>query len=167
VAAPTAGLHFSPELLLALKKRGIGIARLTLHVGYGTFAEPSPKDLAEGRLHAEWAELPERAAYAINQARQKGGRIIAVGTTSLRTLEWVARQKGRIQAHEGWCDLLINEGHRFKAVDGLMTNFHLPRTTLLMLVSALAGRERVLAAYQEAVAGDYRFYSFGDAMLLV
>lgn len=167
VAAPTAGLHLSPELLAALARRGVEVARLTLHVGYGTFAEPSPADLAAGRLHAEWVEMPEETCRAVSRAKAAGGRVVAVGTTSLRALEWRAGPGGVPRAGSGWCDILIAPGHRFQAVDGLITNFHLPRTTLLMLVSALAGRERVLEAYAEAVRRDYRFYSFGDAMLII
>ena len=167
VAAPTAGLHISAALLKALAKRGVNTAGLTLHVGYGTFAEPSAQDLAEGRLHAEWVEVPQQTAWAVNQTRARGGRVIAVGTTSVRSLEWAAKESGQVAAKKGWCDILIAPGHVFKAIDGLMTNFHLPRTTLLMLVSALAGRERVLEAYRMAVEQKFRFYSFGDAMLLV
>jgi S-adenosylmethionine:tRNA ribosyltransferase-isomerase len=167
VAAPTAGLHLSPELLAALARRGVELARLTLHVGYGTFAEPSPADLAAGRLHAEWVDLPEATCQAVARAKAGGGRVVAVGTTSLRALEWRTGPGGVPRAGAGWCDILIAPGHRFQAVDGLITNFHLPRTTLLMLVAALAGRERVLEAYAEAVRRDYRFYSFGDAMLII
>jgi S-adenosylmethionine:tRNA ribosyltransferase-isomerase len=167
VAAPTAGLHISPALLAALNKRGVETATLTLHVGYGTFAEPRPEDLAAGRLHAEWVEIPEATSRAVASARARGGRVIAVGTTSARALEWRAGPGGVPRAGAGWCSLLIDEGHEFKAVDGLLTNFHLPRTTLLMLVSALAGRDRILAAYAEAVEKEYRFYSYGDAMLII
>ncbi|MFZ5587320.1 MAG: tRNA preQ1(34) S-adenosylmethionine ribosyltransferase-isomerase QueA [Thermodesulfobacteriota bacterium] len=166
VAAPTAGLHLSPELLAALLRRGVGLARLTLHVGYGTFAEPDPADLAAGRLHAEWVEVPPETTAAVGRAKAQGGRVVAVGTTSLRALEWRAAGGG-LTAGSGWCDLLIGPGFRFRVADGLLTNFHLPRTTLLMLVAALAGRERVLMAYAEAVARGYRFYSFGDAMLVL
>jgi S-adenosylmethionine:tRNA ribosyltransferase-isomerase len=167
VAAPTAGLHLSPALLEALEKRGVETARLTLHVGYGTFAEPRPEDLAAGRLHAEWVEMPPETCQAVARTKARGGRVVAVGTTSARALEWRAGPGGVPRAGAGWCDLLIAEGHKFKAVDGLVTNFHLPRTTLLMLVSALAGRERILAAYAQAVEKGYRFYSYGDAMLIV
>ncbi|MBI5523766.1 MAG: tRNA preQ1(34) S-adenosylmethionine ribosyltransferase-isomerase QueA [Desulfarculus sp.] len=167
VAAPTAGLHLSPELLAALERRGVELARLTLHVGYGTFAEPSPADLAAGRLHAEWVDLPLATCQAVARAKARGGRVVAVGTTSLRALEWRVGPGGVPRAGAGWCDILIAPGHRFQAVDGLITNFHLPRTTLLMLVAALAGRGRVLEAYAEAVERGYRFYSFGDAMLLI
>lgn len=165
VAAPTAGLHLSRELLAALRRRGVTTASVTLHVGYGTFAEPRLEDLAAGRLHAEWVEVGEEACRAVRQARERGGRVISVGTTSLRALEW-ASAGGGLEPRSGWCDLLIDEGHHFRAVDGLMTNFHLPRTTLLMLVAALAGRERVLDAYREARERGYRFYSYGDAMLI-
>jgi len=167
VAAPTAGLHLSRELLAALARRGVEHTRLTLHVGYGTFAEPDPADLAAGRLHAEWVRLPAEASQAVARAKARGGRVIAVGTTSLRALEFKAGPGGVPQAGEGWCELLIAPGHQFRAADGLITNFHLPRTTLIMLVAALAGRERVLAAYAEAMELGYRFYSYGDAMLVV
>ncbi len=167
VAAPTAGLHFSPALLRALRKRGVETASLTLHVGYGTFAEPRPEDLAAGRLHAEWVEISSETSQAVARTRDRGGRVIAVGTTSARALEWRAGPGGVPRPGAGWCSLLIAQGHKFKAVDGLLTNFHLPRTTLLMLVSALAGRERILAAYAEAVERGYRFYSYGDAMLII
>ena len=166
VAAPTAGLHLSRELLRALGKRGVQTARVTLHVGYGTFAEPDPDELARGRLHSEWVEVNEKTALAVQKARRSGQRVVAVGTTSLRALEWAA-QSGEICPRTGWCDILIAPGHEFGAIDGLLTNFHLPRTTLLMLVSALAGRERVLASYAEAIETKYRFYSYGDAMLIL
>jgi len=167
VAAPTAGLHLSPELLGALRRRGVETAWITLHVGYGTFAEPSPEDLAAGRLHPEWVEVKDEVVQAIERTRSRGGRVIAVGTTTMRALEWRAGGKGGLTPGRGWCDLLISEGHRFKVAHGLLTNFHLPRTTLLMLVAALAGRRRVLEAYAEAVKRGYRFYSFGDAMLII
>jgi len=167
VAAPTAGLHLSRELLAALGKRGVNTARVTLHVGYGTFAEPDPADLAAGRLHAEWVEITEEACQAVARTKAAGGRVIAVGTTSCRSLEWRVGPGGAPRAGAGWCDILIQPGHKFKVVDALLTNFHLPKTTLLMLVAALAGRERLLAAYQEAVERLYRFYSFGDAMLVI
>ncbi|MCF8032800.1 MAG: tRNA preQ1(34) S-adenosylmethionine ribosyltransferase-isomerase QueA [Desulfarculaceae bacterium] len=167
VAAPTAGLHLSRELLAALERRGVEHTRLTLHVGYGTFAEPDPADLAAGRLHAEWVRVPPEASQAVAEAKARGGRVIAVGTTSLRALEFKAGPGGVPQAGEGWCDLFIAPGHRFRAADGILTNFHLPRTTLIMLVAALAGRERVLRAYASAIERGYRFYSYGDAMLVV
>ena len=167
VAAPTAGLHLSRELLRGLARRGVEHTTLTLHVGYGTFAEPDPAQLAAGRLHSEWVEISSQAAKAVAKTRQRGGRVIAVGTTSLRSLEWRPGPGGVPQPGAGWCDLLIAPGHRFRVADGLITNFHLPRTTLLMLVAALAGRERVLAAYREAMEHGYRFYSYGDAMLVI
>lgn len=167
VAAPTAGLHFSPELLAALERRGVETARLTLHVGYGTFAEPVPEDLLAGCLHAEWVEVPEETSQAVARAKARGNRVVAVGTTSLRALEWRPGPGGVPRPGAGWCDLLIAPGFTFQVADGILTNFHLPRTTLLMLVSALGGRERVLAAYAEAVERNYRFYSFGDAMLIL
>lgn len=166
VAAPTAGLHLSPALLAALKKRGVGLASLTLHVGYGTFAEPSPEDLLAGRLHSEWVQVPEQLTQAVAATRRAGGQVVAVGTTCARALEWRAGPGGVPRAGEGWCDLMIADSHKFKVVDALLTNFHLPRTTLLMLVAALAGRERVLEAYAQAVEKGYRFYSYGDAMLI-
>ncbi len=167
VAAPTAGLHFSPALLGALQRRGVGVAKLTLHVGYGTFAEPAAADLAAGRLHPEWVRVPPEVSHAVAETKRRGGRVIAVGTTSMRALEWRAAAGRGVEPGEGWCDLLIQEGHRFRAADGMITNFHLPRTTLLMLVAALAGRDSVLRAYGEAVKRRYRFYSYGDAMLII
>lgn len=167
VAAPTAGLHLSRELLSALARRGVETTSLTLHVGYGTFAEPDQAQLASGRLHSEWVQISPEAAQAVARAKQRGGRVIAVGTTSLRSLEWRPGPGGVPQAGAGWCDLLIAPGRRFRVADGLLTNFHLPRTTLLMLVAALAGRERVLAAYRQAMERRYRFYSYGDAMLII
>jgi S-adenosylmethionine:tRNA ribosyltransferase-isomerase len=167
VAAPTAGLHLSPELLAALQRRGVETARVTLHVGYGTFAEPSLADLLAGRLHAEWVEISAEASQAVARTKARGGRVVAVGTTSLRALEWRPGPGGVPRPGAGWCDLLIAPGFGFQVADGLLTNFYLPRTTLLMLVAALGGAERVLAAYAEAVRRRYRFYSFGDAMLLL
>jgi S-adenosylmethionine:tRNA ribosyltransferase-isomerase len=167
VAAPTAGLHFSPELLAALKRRGVETTRLTLHVGYGTFAEPSAADLMAGRLHAEWVEISDEASRTVAQTKARGGRVVAVGTTSLRALEWRPGPGGVPRPGAGWCELLIAPGFGFQVADALLTNFHLPRTTLLMLVAALGGPKRVLAAYAEAVERGYRFYSFGDAMLLI
>ncbi|MCF8041068.1 MAG: tRNA preQ1(34) S-adenosylmethionine ribosyltransferase-isomerase QueA [Desulfarculaceae bacterium] len=167
VAAPTAGLHLSRELLSALARRGVEHTSLTLHVGYGTFAEPDPAQLASGRLHSEWVEISPEAALAVARAKKRGGRVIAVGTTSLRSLEWRPGPGGVPQPGAGWCDLLIAPGHSFRVADGLITNFHLPRTTLLMLVAALAGRERILDAYRQAMERSYRFYSYGDAMLII
>lgn len=168
-AAPTAGLHFTPELLQAVEATGVRLVRLTLHIGLDTFA-PVTEDLVEDHpIHTEWCRLDSAAAEALQTTRQAGGRIIAVGTTSVRTLETAALHAAGDQAvtpFEGPTDLYILPGHRFRVVDGLLTNFHLPRSTLLMLVSAFADRERILAAYAEAVSEGYRFYSFGDAMLI-
>ncbi len=164
-AAPTAGLHFTEETLAAAAAAGARVVRITLHVGIGTFLPPRAEDLASGRLHAEWCQETPEAAAAVNAAR----RVVAVGTTAVRTLESAARAAGpgeRVAALAGWTDLLIAPGHRFRAVDAMVTNFHLPRSTLLMLVSAFAGRDRILAAYRAAVADGYRFFSFGDAMLI-
>ena len=164
-AAPTAGLHFTEEVLREIEALGARIVRVTLHVGLGTFLPARPEDLEAGRLHAEWFQVAPAAAMAINAA----DRVVAVGTTAVRTLESAARAAApgdRVGATAGWTDLLIAPGHRFQAVDAMVTNFHLPRSTLLMLVSAFAGRERVLAAYRLAVAEGYRFFSFGDAMLI-
>jgi S-adenosylmethionine:tRNA ribosyltransferase-isomerase len=166
VAAPTAGLHFTPDLLDRLKAAGVGIAEITLHVGYGTFLPVRVDDIRAHRMHAETYTIPEAAAEAVNRARSQGRRIVAVGTTCVRTLEWAADEAGRIEPGSGECDLFIYPGYRFKAVDAMITNFHLPESTLLMLVSAFAGRDRVLAAYREAVERGYRFYSYGDAMLI-
>jgi S-adenosylmethionine:tRNA ribosyltransferase-isomerase len=166
VAAPTAGLHFTPELLDAVRRSGVRIAFITLHVGIGTFRGVEAEDVSAHRMDAEAYEVGEAAARAINDARSGGGRIVAVGTTVVRTLESVTGRDGRIRAAAGSTDLFITPGFQFHATDALVTNFHLPRTTLLMLVSALAGRERILAAYTEAVRRGYRFYSFGDAMLI-
>ena len=172
VAAPTAGLHFTNELLNDIREMGVNTAWVTLHVGLDTFRPVRGEDIAEHKIHKEWFELPPDTADAINAARQAGGRIIAVGTTTVRTLEQVA-QNGRGASRSetipdlGDADLFIMPGHEFRLVDAMVTNFHLPRSTLLMLVSAFAGRERVLAAYRTAVQQGYRFYSFGDAMLIL
>ncbi len=164
IAAPTAGLHFSEALLERLSQRGIGRAELTLHVGYGTFVPVRVDDIREHRIHSESFYIPPETAAAVNQARSRGGRVVAVGTTSVRTLEYASDENGTLRAGSGDCDLFIYPGYRFKLVDAMITNFHLPRSTLLMLVSAFAGRERILAAYQEAISQNYRFYSYGDAM---
>lgn len=166
VAAPTAGLHFTPELLARLRDRGVETTALTLHVGPGTFRPVKVDDVSQHQMHPEWYRLSWESAEAINRARARGCRVIAVGTTVVRTLESLADDDGRVRAAEGDTSLFIVPGHRFRAVDAMVTNFHLPRSTLLMLVSAFAGRERILAAYNEAVATGYRFYSFGDAMLI-
>jgi len=164
-AAPTAGLHFTPELLSAVRDRGVGVAFVTLHVGLDTFRPVRVDDPAEHRIHREWYRVDEASAGAINQAHREGGRVIAVGTTCVRVLESAATN-GRVAAGEGWTGLFILPGYRFRVVDAMLTNFHLPRSTLLMLVSAFAGRDRVLAAYAAAIERRYRFYSFGDCMLI-
>jgi S-adenosylmethionine:tRNA ribosyltransferase-isomerase len=167
VAAPTAGLHFTPEVLDALVAKGARIARLVLHVGVGTFRPVEAEDPAEHRMHSEWFSVPAEAAETINAARAAGGRVWAVGTTVTRTLESVAADDGSVRAAEGWTDIFIRPPFRFRCVGGLLTNFHLPRSTLLMLVSAFGGHELVMRAYREAIERGYRFYSYGDAMLLV
>lgn len=167
IAAPTAGLHFTESLLQALLARGVELAYLTLHVGIGTFRPVKVEDLARHKMHAEPYYVTDYAARQINRARDQGRRVIAVGTTAVRTLESIADESGRVKAANGEATLFIVPGYRFRCVDALITNFHFPRSTLLMLVSALAGRERVLAAYEEAKAHGYRFFSFGDAMLIV
>ncbi|MFH1144864.1 MAG: tRNA preQ1(34) S-adenosylmethionine ribosyltransferase-isomerase QueA [Candidatus Eisenbacteria bacterium] len=167
VAAPTAGLHFTPRLLTELEAAGIDRAVVTLHVGPGTFQPLSPADHARGQLHPEFFDLPPETARAVERARARGGRVIAVGTTSARVLETRARADRSVEPGSGETRLFIRPPRRPAVVDGLITNFHLPRTSLLMLVAALAGRERVLAAYHEALARGYRFYSYGDAMLVL
>ncbi|MBV8923462.1 tRNA preQ1(34) S-adenosylmethionine ribosyltransferase-isomerase QueA [Bradyrhizobium sp.] len=166
VAAPTAGLHFTPALEAALCARGIGLNRVTLHVGAGTFLPVKAEDTAGHRMHAEWGSLSTETAAALNATRAGGGRIVAVGTTSLRLLESAAREDGTIAPFEGETAIFITPGYPFRAVDILMTNFHLPRSTLFMLVSAFSGREVMQRAYAHAIAGGYRFYSYGDACLL-
>jgi len=166
VAAPTAGLHFTPALEAALRERGVGIQRITLHVGAGTFL-PVKSDHTEGhKMHAEWGSIPPATAHALNEARANGGRIVAVGTTSLRLLESAATEDGAIEPFEGETAIFITPGYRFRAVDILLTNFHLPRSTLFMLVSAFSGLDTMKRAYTHAVATGYRFYSYGDACLL-
>ena len=167
IAAPTAGLHFTPELLARLRQRGVDLRTVTLHVGVGTF-KPVTVDLVEDhRMGAEWVEVGAETASAIEQGRMRGRRIVAVGTTVVRALETVAQVDGRIRPYRGETDMFMTPGFSFKAVDALLTNFHLPRTTLLMLVSALAGTEFLRQAYAEAVRERYRFYSYGDAMLIL
>jgi len=169
-AAPTAGLHFTPELMTKLDKQGVEFARLTLHVGLDTFAPVTEKDPRKHQIHTEWCELDQKSADKINEAKQQGGRIIAVGTTSVRTLETAARkaEDGNVVApYSGPTKLYILPGFEFKAIDALITNFHLPKSTLLMLVSAFANRELILDTYREAVEENYRFFSFGDAMLIL
>lgn len=165
-AAPTAGLHFTPELLEAIRQKGIRIAEVTLHVGLGTFRPVKVENVLEHHMHSEFYMIDEEAAKTINETRQSGGRIICVGTTSCRTIESAAKEDGSLEAKSGWTDIFIYPGYQFKLLDALITNFHLPESTLLMLVSALAGREHVLAAYEEAVKERYRFFSFGDAMFI-
>jgi S-adenosylmethionine:tRNA ribosyltransferase-isomerase len=166
VAAPTAGLHFTPALEAALRERGIGIHRITLHVGAGTFLPVKVEDTAAHKMHSEWGAISRDTAVALNEARTKGGRIVAVGTTSLRLLESAATEDGAIQPFAGETAIFITPGYRFRAVDILMTNFHLPRSTLFMLVSAFSGIDAIKAAYAHAIASGYRFYSYGDACLL-
>jgi len=167
VAAPTAALHFTPSLVEALGAAGIGLETLTLHVGAGTFLPVKAQDTADHVMHSEWGRIAPEAAARLNAVRAGGGRVIAVGTTSLRLLESAAAPDGTIGAFEGDTDIFITPGYRFRAIDGLVTNFHLPKSTLFMLVSALMGRERMQAAYAHAIAGGYRFYSYGDASLLL
>ena len=167
VAAPTAGLHLSQVLLERLAGRGVEVAELVLHVGPGTFQNPSPEQLASGLLHPERFCLPAETAARVAAARARGARVVAVGTTSARVLEACARSGGELEPGEGETRLFLRPGSRFQVVDALLTNFHLPRSSLLMLVAAFAGRERVLAAYAEAVRAGYRFYSYGDAMLVL
>ncbi|MDJ0994280.1 MAG: tRNA preQ1(34) S-adenosylmethionine ribosyltransferase-isomerase QueA [Dinoroseobacter sp.] len=167
VAAPTASLHFDEPLLAALRARGVEMSFVTLHVGAGTFLPVKVDDVTTHKMHAEWGEIPERAAAEINATRAAGGRIIPVGTTALRLIETAAQADGTIPAWEGDTDIFIYPGYRFKITDALMTNFHLPKSTLMMLVSALMGRERVMEIYAHAVAEKYRFFSYGDSSLLV
>ena len=166
-AAPTAGLHFTPELLLQIKEAGVDIAEVTLHVGLGTFRPVKETDVLKHHMHSEFYRIEQEAADKINRAKKEGRRVIAVGTTSTRTLESAADENGYLTAKSGWTEIFIYPGYQFKVIDALITNFHLPESTLVMLVSALAGREHVLSAYEEAVREKYRFFSFGDAMFLV
>ena len=165
-AAPTAGLHFTNELLEKIKEKGIKIAYVTLHVGLGTFRPVKVEDVLEHEMHSEFYEITQENADLINETKKAGGRIISVGTTSTRTIESNADEKGIITAQSGWTNIFIYPGYTFKCVDALITNFHLPESTLIMLVSALAGKEPTLAAYNEAVKSGYRFFSFGDAMFI-
>ncbi|MDQ7843853.1 MAG: tRNA preQ1(34) S-adenosylmethionine ribosyltransferase-isomerase QueA [Armatimonadota bacterium] len=167
VAAPTAGLHFTPQLLERIRGMGVAVVFLTMHIGVGTFRSITTEDPARHRMDAEWYEVSPEAAAAINRVRARGGRLVAVGTSTVRTLETVTDDTGVVHSGSGWSRLYIVPGHRFRAVDALVTNFHLPRTTLLVLVCALAGRELILRAYAEAIKERYRFYSFGDAMLIL
>jgi len=166
VAAPTAGLHFTPELLERLAGKGIERAAVTLHVGAGTFLPVKVEDTSEHRMHSEWCEVPEATAAKIAETRARGGRIVAIGTTAMRTLESAARADGTVPSFAGDTDIFITPGYRFRAVDVLLTNFHLPRSTLFMLVSAFSGVETMRAAYAHAIASGYRFFSYGDACLL-
>ena len=165
-AAPTAGLHFTEELLQQIREMGVKIAWVTLHVGLGTFRPVKVEDVQEHHMHSEFYRIEEEDARLINETRAAGGRIISVGTTSTRTLESVADEDGTVRAKSGWTEIFIYPGYQFKVIDGLITNFHLPESTLLMLVSALAGRENILHAYEVAVKERYRFFSFGDAMFI-
>lgn len=166
-AAPTAGLHFTNELLSQLEEKGVTLAYVTLHVGLGTFRPVKAEDIENHEMHAEYCVIPPETAEKINTAKKNGGRVICVGTTSCRTLESRALEDGTIPEYSGWTNIFIYPGYRFKCIDGLVTNFHLPESTLIMLVSALAGRENVLVAYSEAIKERYRFFSFGDAMLII
>jgi len=165
-AAPTAGLHFTPELLEKIAAKGVGIGYVTLHVGLGTFRPVKEDEITDHEMHSEYCTIPQETADLINQTKAKGGRVICVGTTSCRTLESWANEDGTMEAKAGWTNIYIYPGYHFKVMDALVTNFHLPESTLVMLVSAFAGRETVLAAYAEAVKERYRFFSFGDAMLI-
>ena len=166
-AAPTAGLHFTKELLNKIEEKGIKLASITLHVGLGTFRPVKVDDVNNHHMHTEWYEVNAEAAEIINETKRNGGRVICVGTTSCRTIESVADEKGYMKAKTGETDIFIYPGYKFKVMDGLITNFHLPESTLVMLVSAFAGKENVLSAYETAVKERYRFFSFGDAMILI
>ena len=166
VAAPTAGLHFTDELMDRLKAKGVSLAQVTLHVGYGTFVPVRCDDIRDHDIHSEYYEVSEETAHAINRAKAEGRRVVAVGTTSVRTLEFIADEQGQIQPGMGSCNLYIYPGYTFKCVDAMVTNFHLPKSTLLMLVSAFHDREKMISAYETAVAEGYRFFSYGDAMFI-
>lgn len=166
-AAPTAGLHFTEEILQEIRDKGVGVEFITLHVGLGTFRPVSVDEIEEHTMHSEYYQVTEKAANAINEAKARGGSVIAIGTTSARTLETIASQNdGKIVPTSGWTSIFIYPGYQFSILDGMLTNFHLPKSTLIMLVSALVSREHVLAAYKEAVKEEYRFFSFGDAMFI-
>ena len=166
-AAPTAGLHFTPELLEEIKAKGVNIAHVTLHVGLGTFRPVKVEDVTNHHMHSEFYIVEEDQAKLINETKQRGGKIVSVGTTSCRTLESATDDQGVLHAGSGWTDIFIYPGYQFKMIDRLITNFHLPESTLLMLVSALAGKNNIMAAYEEAVKERYRFFSFGDAMMIL
>ena len=165
-AAPTAGLHFTKELLEEVKEKGVNIAYVTLHVGLGTFRPVKVDDVNEHVMHSEFYHLEEEDAKIINETKKRGNKIISVGTTSTRTLETIGDENGFVKAQSGWTNIFIYPGYKFKVVDKLITNFHLPESTLIMLVSALAGKEKVMNAYNEAVKERYRFFSFGDSMII-
>ena len=165
-AAPTAGLHFTPELLQQIQNMGVDLCYVTLHVGLGTFRPVKAEDIQDHEMHSEFCQISQETADVINRTKARGGRVICVGTTSCRTVESFAAEDGTMTARSGWTNIFIYPGYRFKVLDALITNFHLPQSTLIMLVSALAGREHVLAAYEEAVREKYRFFSFGDAMFI-
>lgn len=165
-AAPTAGLHFTPELLKQIEEKGVDIAHVTLHVGLGTFRPVKVENILEHHMHSEFYQIEQSEADKINRAKDNGHRVICVGTTSCRTVESAADENGRLRECSGWTEIFIYPGYQFKILDCLITNFHLPESTLIMLVSALAGREHVLAAYEEAIKERYRFFSFGDAMFI-
>ena len=165
-AAPTAGLHFTEDLLQKVQNKGVNIGYVTLHVGLGTFRPVKEDDITDHLMHSEYCVIPQETADLINTTKKNGGRVICVGTTSCRTLESWAAEDGTMKASAGWTNIFIYPGYRFKVMDALITNFHLPESTLIMLVSALAGRENVLNAYEEAVRERYRFFSFGDAMFI-
>ena len=165
-AAPTAGLHFTPELMETIRQKGVNIGYVTLHVGLGTFRPVKEEEITEHEMHSEFCVLPPETATLINETKASGHRCVCVGTTSCRTLESWAAEDGHMESKAGWTSIYIYPGYRFKVMDGLVTNFHLPESTLIMLVSAFAGREHILAAYEEAVREKYRFFSFGDAMFL-
>ncbi|GAA0082397.1 tRNA preQ1(34) S-adenosylmethionine ribosyltransferase-isomerase QueA [Clostridium sporogenes] len=165
-ASPTAGLHFTEELLEKIKGKGVKLAFLTLHVGLGTFRPVKVEDIQEHIMHSEYYKMDKETAEIINTTREKGGRVIAVGTTSCRTLETIGDIEGKVKEQSGWTDIFIYPGYKYKVVDALITNFHLPQSTLLMLVSALAGRDNIMNAYNMAVEKEYRFFSFGDAMFI-
>ncbi len=167
VAAPTAGLHFTSSLLEALRVKGVDVVSLTLHVGYGTFAPVHSADIRKHRIHSEYVHIPQDTARRINRAKKSKKKVWAVGTTTVRALESACDTSGRVRPAAGWCDLYIMPGYRFRAVDNLITNFHLPRSSLLFLVAALCGRSKLLECYSEAIARDYRFYSYGDAMAIL
>jgi S-adenosylmethionine:tRNA ribosyltransferase-isomerase len=167
VAAPTAGLHFSESILRRLAEKNVRLAPITLHVGYGTFAPVRVRDIRQHKIHEEYVEISAETAALINKTRESGNRVWSVGTTTARALEFAAAETGQVEARQGWCGLYIYPGYRFKVVNGLITNFHLPGSSLLFLVAALAGRTGILQAYAKAIQLGYRFYSYGDAMLII